>query len=352
MNLTTIIAVSDDLQCTWQIRLFLESLKEHRFKYPVHILIFKPLDRKEWIKDWEPIEKEYQNIEFFRYEDDGSVLPILRNYHTIHRAFSLREHLKDHPELEKHALLYLDMDVVLTKELDLDDLLEDDISYGADINSYNNWTYFRGKESRVRPEKLEQYKTEDPLKQIWNKVGIDEELIKENDNNCAGVHYLIKGTTPEFWDGILNNCIPLIKDFERYNQLFIEGKTAIERKNNGWQSFCLDIWLTLWQTWKEGRKTKIDNRFNFTWSTDHYNKISETYWVHNAGIGSENQFEGGIGKSFFKGKNSYINNQVTPLSMEEQPYIDSILENEISKKYANYYYTEKIKQLYNKLNSN
>lgn len=351
MELTTIVAVSDDRYMQWQIQLLLESFKEHNFNGDIRILLFKPLDRREWNKDWGKIEDRYPNIKFFRYEDDGSVHPLLRSYHTIHRAYSLKKHWEQFPELKDNAILYLDSDVLLTKELNLEPYLQDNINYGADIRSYNNQAYFDGKEGRVRPEKMEEYLREDPLEQMWKEHGVSRELLKEYNDDCAGVHYLLKNITVDIWDEVLTKSVPLIQRLEKLNQYFIEGDTPLDRKNNGWQSFCADIYILLWALYKRGGKTKILDCLNFTWSTDTYSKVNDTHWMHNCSISSEDQFEGGLGKAFYKGKRAYVNNLVTPFDESEQSYIDSILNNEISKKYANYYYAEKIKQLYNQLNN-
>lgn len=345
MNLTTIIAVSDDLRMVWEVNLLLESLEEQNFKYPVHILIFKPHDRKDWIKDWDKIEELYPEVKFFRYADDGSIRNLLSTYHTIHRLFSLKEHFKAFPELEKHAILYLDSDILLTKPLDLDKYLEDDICYGADIRSYNNQEYFDGKISRVRTEKLEKYKKEDPLNQLWKSLGVDRELLKKYNDHTAGVHYLLKNVNAQFWEDILYQCIPTILQLEYLNQEYIEGQPGIERKNNGWQAFCADIYLTLWSLWKRGTDTKILPELNFTWSTDLKEKIKDTWWLHNAGVSDEDSLGG---KTFFKGRRYYVNNQRTPFDKEEESYLESILNDPITEQFANHYYTEHIQKVKNK----
>lgn len=328
MELTTIVAVSEDLHSLWQVQLLMESFKEFNFKYPVHILVFKPKTRP-WSVDW-------GDLPVFKYEDSGEVAPLLKTYHTIHRAYSIREHLKANPELENRALLYLDMDILLTKELNLDHLLQDNISYGADIRSYNNWEYFTNKVSRVKPERMEQYLKENPLGQMWERFGISEETIKANNDNTAGVHYLLKGTNVEFWNEVLHSCVPMIKELEYLNQKYIQGSTSLEKRNNGWQSFCSDIFITLYALWKRGLETRMAPELNFTWATDSIEKIKDTPWYHNAAITSESHF-GGV--CFYKGR--YVNNDKTPF--QDKEYIKSILQDPITKNFANYYYTLKIK---------
>lgn len=339
--LTTIVAISDDLYQAWMIHLFLESLQEHNFQSETHILIFKPIDRPEWSNHFDKIEQLYPTVKFFRYEDDGSVYPLLSRYHTIHRAYSLKRHWQQFPELEKHAILYLDSDVILTQPLDLTPYLEDDINYGANIASYNNQRYFDQKEERVRSDRLAEYKKEDPLQKIWESFGINREILKEHNDNCAGVHYLLKDVTEDLWDQVLNRSVPLIQEFERLNKRYIVGNTSMERKNNGWQSFCADIFVVLWHLYSKGKVTKHLTDLDFTWATDPIENVPLLKFFHLAGA-APNQ---GI---FYKGK--YANNQLTPF--EDIAYIQSLLNSEVSRKSASHIYVEYINKVYNKYYKN
>lgn len=341
-SVTAIVAVSDDLYQTWQVDLLLASLKENSFEGRVHILIFKPSDRKYWSSHWVGLIAKYEQVSFYFYEDDGSVYPQLKNYTTIHRLFSLREHFKKLPQLKDHAILYLDSDVLLTKKLDLEPLLQDNICYGADIRSYNSYDYFKNKVDKVRPERLEKYLIENPLSKIWKHLGVSEEIVKANNENTAGVHYLLKGIDADFWDEILQNCVPLIKQLEYLNNHYMVGNTKQERSNNGFQSFCADIYLTLWGLWKRGIETKIAPQLNFTWATDSIESLQNTNFYHNAGI-TPNLFFEGVGPSFYKGK--YANNDKTPFDDAEGEYLKIIHENSTSKKYANWHYVDYILKL-------
>jgi hypothetical protein len=335
--LTTIVAISDDRCMSYQIHLFLESLQEQGFKSDVHILIFRPADRPEWSNHFDKVEGLYPKVKFFRYSDDGSIINSLHIYHTLHRLYSLKEHFKAYPELEKHAILYLDSDVILTQPLDLEPYLEDEICYGANIASYNNLDYFDGKISRVRPEKLEEYKREDPLQKLWLSLGVDRELLRKYNDDTAGVHYLLKNIDYTFWEEVLNNCIPVILQFNHLNQKYIEGSTTQQRANNGWQAFCADIFVTLWSLWKQGKVTKHLLDLDFTWATDPIENVPLLKWFHCAGAPPN----GGI---FYKGK--YSNNQITPF--EDTAYIQGLLNSEISKKSASHVYVEAIENLTNK----
>ena len=344
MNLTTIIAVSNVKNQLWMLELLFESFREYNYKYPIHLLIYKTTEKEEWLHEWKDLNELYPEVQFFYYSDNGSLIGLLRSYHNLHRFYSLREHFKQNPNLE--AILYFDSDIILTKELNVDDILENDINYGADINSYNNWEYFVSKRNRVRSERIQEWDIAKPLNQIWSEFNLEEETIKSFNENTAGVPFLLKGLNWQFWDRCLENTVPLKKKFDALNQWFIEGNTQQERADNGYQSFCSDMWIILWLLWSDNKKTKIDHRLNFAWATSNIENVEVTSHIHMAGIpNQEYKFEG-KGVAFFKGK--YSKGNISPFDNSEEEYLNSIHTNEITKKYANWYYTDYILKVKNK----
>lgn len=339
--MVTIIAISNVKCQIWQVKLLFESFREHNFKYPVHLLIYKVNETEEWLEEWDILEKDYPEVQIFRYSDNGSLDIQLKSYHNLHRFYSLREHFKANPQLEKEAILYFDSDIILTKEMNLDDIIGDDINYGADINSYNNHSYFVDKRCRVRPERLEEWDTMKPLNNVWGGFGLKEETIKSFNEDTAGVPFLLKNITWQFWDECLTRTVPLKKTFDSMNAWFISGNTPQQKSDNGWQSFCSDMWCPLWLLWARGDKTKIDSRLNFSWATSNIENVEETGHIHMAGYYPQ------IGwKGFWKGK--YIDGSKSPFDDSEQEYLLDIVNDPENKKYANHVYTKYILKIKNK----
>lgn len=337
--MTTIIAVSNVKSQIYQLEMLFESMREYNYKYPVHLLIFKVIEQEPWIKEWDELNDLYPEIQIFKYSDNDSLKGLLAAYHNLHRFYSLKEHLKLYPEIK--TILYMDSDIILTKEMNIDDILEDDINYGADINSYNNWSYFTGKRSMVRPEKLEEWDTMKPLNKLWNKYNLKEEDFKAHNENMGGVPFLLKNVDWKFFEECLYETVPLKKTLDAMNHVFIKGSTPQEKADNGWQSFCGDMWILFFKLIGYGKKFKIDSRLNFAWATSNIENVAETAHVHNAGY-----HEGLEWKGFYKGK--YISGEISPFDKEEESYLEDIYNNAEAKKYASWYYLDYLIKVRNK----
>lgn len=337
-NLTAVIAVSNVKSQIYQLEMLFESMRDYNFKYPVHLLVYKVTEQEPWMKEWDELNALYPEIQIFKYSDNDSLKGLLAAYHNLHRFFSLREHFKQH---NLDAILYLDSDIIFTKELNIDDLIQDDINYGADINSYNNWTYFTSKRSMVRENRLEEWDTSKPLNKFWKSFDLEEETVKKFDNNTAGVPFLLKNVDWQFFDECLNRTVPLKKTLDSMNHWYMKGQTPQERSNNGFQSFCADMIVIWYLLWNRGRETKVDNRLNFTWATADISEVEKNGSIHNAGITPEMQ-----SYAFYKGR--YISGIVSPFDEIEEPYLEALHNSALAQRYASWYYLDYLIKVRNK----
>lgn len=325
-----------DTYFTWQVHLWLDSLKEINCKEKITVLLFNPKKRPE-----NPLWKELQNIftdvEFCTYEDDGSVAPHLNMYIPILRLYTMKKYCLDNPEINKEAVFYCDSDIIFLKSFNINHLLNDDINYLSDTNSYISASYFDSKIRDVLPEKLEKYKTIDVLNEASNILGINREICEKNNLHSGGTQYLLKNTNAEFWDTIFNKCIPLLSYLRNVNREYFLNE------NIGIQSWTCDMWLVLWQIWKNGSETKIVKELDFAWSTDPIEKLNTHPILHNAGIVSET---GNGYPAFYKGKYHQGLNPFTDV------HLQTVLNNEESKKHCTWYYTNKLNELQNKYKIN
>ena len=104
------------------------------------------------------------------------------------------------------------------KSFNIDHLLDGDINYLSDTNSYISASYFDSKFKDVIPEKLEKYKSIDVLNQAANILGINRQICEENNLHSGGTQYLLKNTNAEFWETIFNKCIPLLTYLRNINK--------------------------------------------------------------------------------------------------------------------------------------
>lgn len=326
----------DDTYFTWQVHLWLESLKEIGHSDKAIVLIYIPTKRAKNMK-WQQVINLYPEAEFHFYQDEGDLDKYIPLYIPILRPWTLWKHFKEHPELSSEAIFYCDSDVLFTKSFNVDKFIEDNVCYLSNTNSYINATYFESKEKDVLPDKLEEYKTRDILGEVMSLVGIDKQVAYDNNEHSGGAQYFLKDVDATFWNKVMNDCLLIRTYLQKVNREFFENE------NKGYQSWCADMWAVLWNLWFRGQDTKVVEEMNFCWATDPIEKIEQNGIFHNAGIVSTHN---GTYNCFYKGK---YHNGGDPT---KDPHLDAILEDEMAKKYCTWFYANKLKELKNKYNLN
>ena len=200
--------------------------------------------------------------DFYVYDDER----VENEYSSSLRPHILKKFFKEHKI--KEPIFYLDPDVVLTKKLKLDDLIDNDSWYVSDTRSYIDSNYIKGK-------------SEELFIKMCEIVGIDSKVVENNDNNAGGAQYLIKNVTHEFWEKVEKDSENLYK--------FMQNTTAIYSPEHPIQAWTADMWAVLWNAWYFGHKTKIIKRLNFSWATDPIVKWNENAIYHNAGATGDNK---------------------------------------------------------------
>ena len=326
----------DDTYFTWQVHLWLESLKELGHSDKAIVLIYIPPGREKNTK-WQQIINLYPEAEFHFYKDENDLTKLIPIYIPILRPWTLWKHFKEHPELSDKAIFYCDSDVLFTKDFNIDKLLEDDVCYLSNTNSYINASYFASKEKDVLPEKLEQYKTRDILAEVMSLVGVDKQVALDNNEHSGGAQYLLKNVDSAFWSKVMNDCMLIRTYLQKVNRDFFENESK------GFQSWCADMWAVLWNLWFREKEVKVVEELNFTWATDPIERLDKTFIFHNAGIVSPHN---GRYNCFYKGK---YHGGVDPTT---DPHLDNVLNDEESKKYCTWFYANKLKELKNKYGLN
>lgn len=333
-DLKFICAQPDDSYYTWQVHLWLESLKEIGQSDKAIVLIFIPKNRTQNPK-WDQIIKLYPEAEFNFYKDEDNVSALFGIYIPVLRPYVLWKYSKEHPEISNKALFYCDSDILFTKDFNIDQFIEDDVNYLSDTNSYINASYFDSKIKDVLPNKLEEYKNRDVLGEITSIIGISREIAEENNLHSGGAQYLLKNVDAYFWNKVMNDCILIRTYLQKVNREFFESE------DKGFQSWCADMWAVLWNIWLRDQKTEVVDELAFAWTPDPIKKLETHTILHNAGIGSTEQ---NGAPCFYKGK---YHQGLDPM---QDPLLDVILNNEKSKQFCTWYYTSKLVELKNKYN--
>jgi hypothetical protein len=328
-DLAFVTVCPDDNYYTWQVNLWLESLRELGKSDKAVVLIFIPNFREQNPK-WDQVLSLYPEAQFVFVKDEDNASSLLPIYIPVLRPYTMWRFLRDNPTYCSKAIFYCDSDILFTKDFNIDKYLEDGIHYLSDTNSYINATYFDSKIKDVLPEKLEEYKTRDILAEVTSLIGISRDVCEKNNLNSGGAQYLLKNTDSNFWSKVMNDCILIRTYLQKVNREFFKDENA------GFQSWCADMWAVLWNLWLRNYKTQVVPELNFAWSTDPIDKLQDTTILHNAGIVSET---GNGYPAFYKGK----------YHLGEDPMadnqIDVVLKDETSKKYCTWYYAKKLSEL-------
>ena len=334
-DLKFICAQPDDTYYTWQVHMWLESLKEIGQIHNAIVLVYTP--QKRLFNDkWDQITKLYPEAEFNFYKDEqGDLSNLIGIYIPVLRPWLLWKYWSDRPEMSEHAVFYCDSDILWTDKFNIDEYIQDDVCYLSDTNSYINAQYFDSKVHQVLPEKLEEYKARDVLSEIGSVIGISRQLAEDNNENSGGAQYLIKSVDVSFWSKVMNDCILIRTYLQKINREFFKDENA------GYQSWCADMWSVLWNLWVKDQETKVIPEMGFAWGPDPLTKLETHPIYHNAGIVATEQ--GGY-TCFYKGKYHSGTNPMT------DPHLDVVLNNEKSMKHCTGYYAKKLNELKIKYN--
>ena len=261
MNLRFICAQPTSLYYAWQVEVLINNFIDMGINpNNIDIVCWKvnnviPI---EWVK----LTQKYPS-NFHFYDDTRAT----KHYISSIRPNILKQHFQAHPELENEAILYHDCDIVFTKPIDWKQFLEDDKWYGSDCRWYIAHSYILGK-------------GQDIMDQMCQIVGIDEQLVKDNELNSIGAQYLMKGVSWRFWADVEKDCENLFRDITATNN----AKKLADPTYHEIQIWCADMFALLWNAWKMGKETICHPELEFAWGTS-----TEADWhrlniYHNAGV--------------------------------------------------------------------
>jgi len=325
-----------DSYFVWQNHMYIESCLEEGFKEEqIHILLYNPKGRV-YNDKWDELKIVYPKLNIFVYEDDG-VQHLLPTYIPVLRPHILWQHFEKFPELQNKTIIYTDSDILWTKNLNITHLLDDDINYVSDANSYLNHTYLQSKYKDILSHKKEEASKRDFAKELSTIVGIDSQTIMDNNSNTGGVQYILKNITADFWKKVEKDVISIRTHLQNINREFFESE------DKGYQSWCADLWAVQYNLWFYNKQSKVVPELNFAWSTDPIIKLDTTPILHNAGIVSEH---GNGYPAFYKGKYHM------GLDPTKDSHLDVVLNNEQSKKYCTWYYASKLNHIKQKYKLN
>lgn len=348
-KLHIISAVTDTPRFVWESRTFLTNLREHGYSNII-LLVFQQRNffMQEFSQGWEEMQKDFPEVEFVFYKDVTNITRICQIFHytPLFRLYVLQEYFKKNPELEQEAILYLDSDIIFTKPVDFTPFLSDDVNYVSwtgnpeRTDNYLWQPYFDKKIEQVSADKLDYYKRLDVLAKIAEICGTTREAVTANSPNVGGAQYLLKNINAQFWTDCFNSCCEIKVYLEDINRIFMKGDSGQERENNGFQSFCADMWAVLFRLIARGASISAPKEMDFAWSTDRVERLKTASIIHNAGVTSEARAKIAFEKAHVEGKLFYkgaFND-----SFPTREYLEEIANDPVNQQFCNNIYTKAI----------
>lgn len=269
MNLRKLRFVSAQpatLYYAWQVEVMINNFMEMGVN-PNHIDVVCWKQNGIIPNEWSRLANGYP-VRFFFYDDSR----VTKHYISSIRPNILKQHFRSHPYLTNESIFYHDSDIIFTKPISewiSEEMIGDSIWYGSDTRWYIAHSYIKSK-------------GQDVLDKMCSLMGLEENLILNNEKNSIGAQYLMKNIDWQYWDRVEFDSEILFKDITELNN----RKKEKDPTHHELQIWCADMWAVLWGAWRLGYKTICDERFGFSWGTsteDDYNKWNI---MHNAGVTS------------------------------------------------------------------
>jgi hypothetical protein len=239
-------------------------------------------------ENWKKLAGRYNYVCFFFYKDDRPI----KGYIPSIRPYILHQHWLKYPELQNETVFYHDSDIILAKPFGFQNLEEGTTCYAADTVSYIGAKYVRSKGEKY-------------LDMMTDIVGVDKQLVIDNEADSGGAQYILKNIDAEFWAEMYFNVEKMYSEVNKEIRL---DKTA-NPSYHEIQIWCADMWCLLWGLWKRGQDVKVTKELSFSWATSHISEWEKHPIFHNAGVTGSNQ---GL---FYKGQ--YINAMPYDIKIED-----------------------------------
>ncbi|KGE16125.1 hypothetical protein [Sphingobacterium deserti] len=224
---------------------------------------------------------------FYFYEDSRST----PKYISSIRPHIIAKHFYHNPDLSKRILFYHDSDVLFSRLPTFKpEEINSPVCYVSDTSSYFGTSHIKKAGGDVL------------LGKMCEIVGLDKQMLEQEDENTGGAQYIIKAVDVNFWRKVEADSEALYCLLRDANLDLWKGRYPSKRERKGEvndiQPWCADMWAILWNLWIIGKKVEIHQELKFTWPyspiEDWYKSPIQPY----AGVTSEEQLS-------FK-KNNYL----------------------------------------------
>lgn len=297
----------------WQTKIYTHNFIQKGVKPDKIHVLFVMVNNSE--PSQESLELKKIGVNVHHIKDTRTISQ--KRYIPTLRPLALSEWLKNNPNLGK-CYFYHDSDIIFRELPDFESMLNDRICYLSDTISYIGYNYV--KECSKRYEiKHQDVKENYLINMMCDIVGIDVEILKDNQKNSGGAQYLIKDTDYMFWEKIFHDCDNLYNTLLSFSQ-----KYPVPHHIQMWTA---DMWAVLWNIWLLGKETRVTDKLDFSWATDNINRYEQKPIFHLAGVTDNLKTT-----KFYKGE--YINSDPIEKLRENPNHFDYVDKNNATIKYV------------------
>jgi hypothetical protein len=255
---------------TWQIEVMCRNFAKNGID-PRDQVILVGIKDGQIPKDWIKLKQGFPLVNFYFYENDREA----KHYAPSIYFHLLKKHFEASDQLHNQVLFLHDCDMVFIKPPHLHKYEPGRSWYLSDTNSYLNYDYI-------------QTKGDDLYLTMCKVIGIDPVIPKIMNSNSGGAQYIVKNTDAKFWAKVEADSVALF-------DLFIYKESDYVMKHDHdypIQKWTAGMWSILWNAWKGGHETKVDQGLDFAWPTYRSDAIDNYSIFHNAGVinGSQGMF--------------------------------------------------------------
>lgn len=269
-NLVFVSAQPDLPYFHWQVEVYIHNFIEKGILPDNIHVIFAMVNGKKK-PSYESLKLKELGVNVHHYLDERKQKHYIPNI----KPFLVYKWLTEYPQYGKSFFLH-DADIIFRELPDFNDLMSDDISYLSDTIGYIGYRYIMDCCERYEKKYPDSEKGQ-LIKEMADVVGIDVEIIKNNQENSGGGQYIIKNTDSKLWEKIYNDCTPLYDQMVSYQKRYPINPGEI-------QFWTAEMWSLLWNLWKHNVKTKITKKLDFSWATDTINTYDTKPILHMAGV--------------------------------------------------------------------
>jgi hypothetical protein len=269
-NILFVSAQPDVPYFIWQIKLYIHNFIEKGIDpNKIHVVLGLVQGNTKPSKQSEELKELGVNVHYFVDER------VKKHYIPSIKPFLISKWIQSNPEFGKLFFLH-DADIIFRELPNFEELLNDDTCYLSDTIGYIGYDYIMDCCGRYEQKHPNTEKGQ-LISEMSEVIGVDVDIIKDNQKNSGGGQYLIKNSNCELWDKIYKDSIKLYDQMLNYQKRFPINPGQI-------QFWTAEMWALLWNLWMYGFETKITDEMSFSWATDDIKKYEQHPILHMAGV--------------------------------------------------------------------